>query len=77
MSDPILELLQGIRPEEDYASSDDYFVDGLLDSLDLITLVSALDRRYGISIRGVDILPENFRSLAAIRALLARHGVAA
>jgi acyl carrier protein len=75
MSDPILELLQGIRPEEDYTSSQDYFVDGLLDSLDLITLVSALDRRYGISIRGVDIVPENFHSLTAIRALLARHGV--
>lgn len=77
MSDPIIKLLQDLRPEEDYASSEDYFVDGLLDSLDLITLVSALDRRYGISIPGVDILPENFRSVAAIRALLSRHGVTA
>ena len=77
MSDPIIKLLQDLRPEEDYSASEDYFVDGLLDSLDLITLVSALDRRYGISIRGVDILPENFRSVAAIPALLSRHGVTA
>jgi len=71
----ILEILQTIRPGEDYASSQDYVSDGLLDSFDLVTLVTELDRTFSISIDGVDIVPENFQNLAAIRKLLEKHGV--
>jgi len=68
------EMLKEIRPEEDFSASTDFIGDGLLDSFDLLMLVSALDRRYGISIAGTDILPENFRNLGTIRALLRRSG---
>ena len=71
----ILEILQTIRPGEDYASSQDYVSDGLLDSFDLVTLVTELDRTFSISIDGVDIVAENFQNLAAIRKLLEKHGV--
>jgi len=74
---PILEILSRLRPEFDFASSDDYIADGMLDSIDVITLVSDLDRAFAICIAGVDILPENFRNLAAIRQLLSRYGVVA
>ena len=70
-------ILNGIRPEFDFSTSDDFIGDGMLDSLDVVTLVSALDEAFGISIRGVEILPENFRNLEAIRQLLLRHGVEA
>ena len=73
----ILEILAGIRPEFDFAASQDYLADGMLDSFDMLALVSDLDRAFGIRIEGTEILPENFRNLSAIRALLARHGVAA
>ncbi len=71
------DILIDIRPESarEFDTSVDFFADGLLDSFDLITLVSDLDRAYGISIDGSDIVPENFVNLAAIAALLARSGV--
>lgn len=71
------DILIDIRPESarEFDTSVDFFADGLLDSFDLITLVSDLDRAYGISIDGSDIVPENFVNLAAIAALLARLGV--
>jgi len=40
-----------------------------------VTLVSELDKAYGISIEGTDIVPENVCSVAAIRTMLARYGV--
>lgn len=69
-------VLAQIRPELDFSQSDDFFEDGVLDSFDLVTLVSELDRTYGISIDGMDIVPENFGSVAKIEALLARYGIA-
>ena len=47
--------------------------DGLLDSFDLISLVSNLDKEFGISIEGTDIVPENFMNLASIEAMLANY----
>jgi methoxymalonate biosynthesis acyl carrier protein len=70
----ILDLLSGIRPEFDFSESADFFADGMLDSFDLITLVSDLDKAYAISIDGTDIVPENFRNVDAIAALLVKAG---
>jgi acyl carrier protein len=71
----LAELLKGIRPEFDFTVSRDFIADGMLDSFDMVMLVAALDRTYGISIDGVDIVPENFKSVAAIETLLRKHGV--
>jgi acyl carrier protein len=71
----LIDVLKATRPEADFAGSKDFIEDGLLDSFDVVTVVAALDNAYGISINGVDIVPENFKSLEAITALLRKHGV--
>ena len=71
----ILDILGAIRPEFNFGDSCNFFDDGMLDSLDLITLVSDLDKAYGISIDGMDILPENFLNVEAIARLLGKTGV--
>ena len=68
------EILKEIRPEFDFTTSNDFISDGMLDSFDMVTLVSALDKNYGISIQGTDIVPENFLSLQTIEALLRKSG---
>ena len=70
----IEEVLKGIRPEFDFTASQDFLGDGMLDSFDMMTLVSDLDKEFGISISGVDIVPENFLSIASIEALLQKYG---
>ena len=72
----VLEVLKGIRPEFDFSTSEDFIADGMLDSLDVVTLINELDQKYGISIAGTDILPENVRNLAAITKLLHKYGIA-
>ncbi len=68
-------ILAGIRPEFDFTTSNDFIADGMMDSFDVVNLVATLDKTYGISIEGVDILPENFSNLATIEALLRKYGV--
>jgi acyl carrier protein len=71
----IIEILHSIRPEEDFDASGHFVEEGLLDSFDVITLVAELDRTFMISIEGVDILPENFKSVDTIVSLVRKYGV--
>lgn len=72
--DTIKKILEEIRPEFDFAASDDFIEDGYLDSFDLVTLVSELDSTFGISIDGLDIIPENFVSVDAIADMVRKNG---
>ncbi len=71
----LVEILNGIRPEFDFSVPGDFIADGMLDSFDVITLVATLDKTYGISIDGVDIVPENFNNLQSIDSLLRKYKV--
>ena len=73
--DIVLEILNNIRPEVDFKSSNDFIDDGLLDSFDLVSLVTELDSKFSISIDGIDVIPENFKNIAAIKNLLTKNGV--
>lgn len=68
------DILKEIRPEFDFAASENFIDDGMLDSYDIVTLVSDLDKAYGISISGLDIVPENFQNIASIQKLLQKYG---
>ena len=74
MKSQIIEILNGIRPEFDFGAETEFISKGMLDSFDLITLVTELDETFGISIDGTDILPENFETVDAIEALLIKNG---
>lgn len=75
MKEQIIKILTELRPEFDFTQEGVNFIEeGMLDSFDLVTLVSELDSTFGISIDGVDILPENFCSVEAIAALLVKNG---
>ena len=66
-------ILKEIRPEFDFTDSDDFIGDGMLDSLDVLTLVSTLNSRFAVSIQGSDIIPEHFRNLTAIQELIGKY----
>ena len=75
MKEKIIKILTELRPEFDFTKEGvDFIEEGMLDSFDLVTLVSELDNAFEISIDGVDILPENFCSVEAISDLLIKNG---
>ena len=75
MNERIVELLNEIRSEFDFRVSINFIENGMLDSFDIITLVTALDEEYEISIEGTDIVPNNFYSVESISNLLSKYGV--
>lgn len=75
MKEQIIKILTELRPEFDFTQEGVNFIEeGMLDSFDMVNLVSELDSNFGISIDGVDILPENFSTVDAIVALLIKNG---
>lgn len=73
--DRIVEILKELRPEFDFTQDVDFIEEGMLDSFDVINLVTTLDQEFAISIDGMDVLPENFSSIANMKNLLKRNGV--
>lgn len=70
MKNQILVILKDIRPEVDFENEINFIENGFLDSLDTIRLVSQLEEKFNISINGADIVPDNFRNLHEIEALI-------
>lgn len=70
MKEKILRILGEMRPECDFKQSDDFILDGMLDSFDVVNLVSELEETFSISIDGEDIVPENFSNVEAIKSLV-------
>ena len=71
----ITEILKSIRMDEDFDSSDDFIVDGLIDSADLQRLIAAIEEEYGVKLAGTDLMPQNFSDKEAIRDMLGNYDI--
>lgn len=72
MEEKILAILQDVRPEFDFTDSENFVEDGYLDSFDVVTVVSELEKEFGIIVSGLEVLPENFETIASICELIER-----
>jgi len=70
MEEQLLTLLIEIHPDVDFATETALIDNKIIDSFDIITLVAEINDRLDISIPAEEILPENFNSYAALRALI-------
>lgn len=71
MKNKLIELLNEIRPEFDFSEPIDNFIEaGMLDSFDIVLLVTNLEDEFELSIDGTDIIPDNFYSINSITTLL-------
>jgi acyl carrier protein len=52
--------------------ADDVLAMGLIDSLEIMNLITFLEQTFGISIHDGDLQPENFTSVATIATLVTR-----
>ncbi|MDI9509244.1 MAG: acyl carrier protein [Clostridiales bacterium] len=68
----ILEILEGLHPEIDFETCDTLIDDKIIDSFDIVTLISDLSEEFDVTIPVEDIIPENFNSAKAIKALIER-----
>lgn len=70
--DELLELLADILPKVDFENGSDLVDDGVLDSLDIVSIISELSTHYDIEIPSDEITPENFNDAEAIYNMVER-----
>lgn len=58
----LLELLKGVRPDVDFENETLLIDDGILDSFDVVAIISEIDDQYDVQIRINELDPENFNS---------------
>lgn len=68
----LLTILNKVKAGVDYRSEKKLVADGLLDSLDVMTIVTELCDEFDVDILPTDIVPENFESAEAMWALIVR-----
>ena len=68
----LLAILSDLRPDVDFAGSARLIDDGILDSFDIVSLVSELNDAFDVDINVSHLVPENFNSPDAMLALVRR-----
>ena len=72
MEQKIIEILKKMHPDADVENSTSLVDDGVLDSLDIVTLVAELNAAFDIRIPATEILPDRFNSVGAMCEMVRR-----
>ena len=68
----LLEILTDLHPDVDFETCDTLIDDQILDSFDIITVISEVNEAYDVVIPAEEIVPENFNSAKALYELIVR-----
>lgn len=68
----LIEILEDIQPDVDYANCEDLIDGHHLPSLSIISLIAELEDEFDVTIPAVEIVPENFNSAKRIMAMIER-----
>ncbi len=68
--DRLLEILEDVCPDVDFENETALIDDGLIESLDIVAIVTGIMDEFDVEINVDDLMPENFNSLDAIIALI-------
>ncbi len=62
----LLEILEEIKPGVDFKNSKNMIEEGLIDSFDIITIITAINSEFDIDFTVADIMPENFETVETL-----------
>ncbi|MBQ9387441.1 MAG: acyl carrier protein [Lachnospiraceae bacterium] len=68
----LLEILEELHPEVDFETCDTLIDDKILDSFDIISIVTEVNSVFDVAIPAEELLPENFNSAKALWDLIER-----
>lgn len=66
----LLEILSETCPGVDFEKETALIDDGILESLDIVSIVGEIMDRFDVELNVDDLLPENFNSVQAMMALI-------
>jgi acyl carrier protein len=62
----LMELLKGVRADVDFENETALIDDGILDSFDVVAIISEIDDKFDVQIRINELDPDNFNSAESI-----------
>ena len=68
----LIQILSELHPDVDFTENEELIDDGILDSLDIVTLVTEINAEFDVTIPAEEIIPENFNSAKALMALITK-----
>ena len=68
----LLKILNGLHPDVDFEAIDDLYDEGVLDSLDMVRLVTEIGMEFDVQIPAEELIPENFQNVNTILSLIER-----
>ncbi len=68
----LLKILYELHPEVDFENNESLIDDYILDSHDIVTIVTEIYSEFDVTIPAEEIVPENFNSAKALMALITR-----
>lgn len=68
----LLEILEEIRPDLDFANCQNLIDGHHLNSLDIISIVAELEDAFDITVPTVEVIPHNFNSAQNLWAMIQR-----
>ena len=68
----LLNILSELHPDIDFSNETNLVENGILDSLDIISLIAEIDDCFDVAIPAEEIIPENFNSAKALYDLICR-----
>ena len=66
----LLEILTELKPDVDFETEKSLIDNAILDSFDIVQLISQLNDAFDIEITPADIIPENFNSAESLWAMI-------
>jgi acyl carrier protein len=66
----LIKLLNELHDDVDFEAEEALVDDGIIDSLDIVTLVTEINDRFDVSIPPEEIIPDNFNSAKALWTLI-------
>lgn len=70
--DIILEILSGLHPEVDFENCDTLVDDKIIDSFDIVSIISDISDEFDVTIPVEEIVPKNFNSAKALYEMVMR-----
>lgn len=70
--DELLEILQELHPEVDFDTCESLVDDKILDSFDIISLITEINSAFDVAVPAEEIIPENFNSAEALWDMIER-----
>ena len=68
----LMEILQNMRPDVDFENEKKLVTDRILESFDIISLVTEIGDEFDVTVKPADLVPENFDSVEAMWAMIQR-----